>query len=206
MWLLTAIAVTGVLFACIFISLTSAGFDDDASLALAGLANAVTAPLHETLKKRAWKNVPLSPVVRRLWPINRYFLDWFTGAIYVTTIALAANTCISALIVLTTFSSWGDADLRFAEPIALGILMGLSFLQNLVLAVLAFLLGQRVAKNGWLAVVVSTVLMVLYLKNVSRFGLNIGSAEQDAALIRIIPWVPLVGPVAPAVPSEPTCE
>jgi hypothetical protein len=41
MWLLTAIGITGVVFAGIFIALTSAGFDNGASLALAGMANGI---------------------------------------------------------------------------------------------------------------------------------------------------------------------
>ena len=187
MWLLTAIGITGIVFAGVFIALTSAGFDDGASLALAGMANGITAPLHQTLKKRASERVSLSPVVQRLWPVNSYFLNWPTAAVYATTIVWAISSGTAALLVLTAFSSWNSPVLRFPEPIVLAILGSISLLSNLLLAGLAFLLGRRVAEKGRLAVVICAVLTVLYVNNVSRFGLSIGSPEQAAVLYRIIP-------------------
>jgi hypothetical protein len=187
MWLLTAIGITGVVFAGVFIALTSAGFDNGASLALAGMANGLTAPLHQALKKRASHRMSLSPVVQRLWPVNSYFLNWPTAAVYATTIVWATSSGTAALFILTAFSSWNSPVLRFPEPIVLAILGSVSLLSNLLLAGLAFLLGRRVAVKGRLAVLICAVLTVLYVNNVSRFGLNLGSPEQVAVLYRLIP-------------------
>jgi hypothetical protein len=193
MLLLSAIAITGVVFAAIFIALTHAGFDKDAALALAGLANTIVAPLHEALKKRDWKRMTASPAARRLWPINSYFLNWVTAVVYTTTIALATNAGITALMIWTVVPSSDPAFLRFSETIALGIIAGLSLLNSFVLAGLAFMVGLRILKKGNLAIVVSAGLMVLYWNNVSNFGLNQASPEQVAALIRTLPWWPEAG-------------
>jgi hypothetical protein len=135
----------------------------------------------------------LSPVVQRLWPVNSYFLNWPTAAVYATTIAWAISSGTAALLILTAFSSWNSPVLRFPEPIVLAILGSISLLSNLLLAGLAFLLGRRVAEKGRLSVVVCAVLTVLYVNNVSKFGLNLGSPEQAAVLYRLLPWQPEMG-------------